>query len=333
MNLFFKEYKTLFLAQFIQFVIILSILWLAGYRNLTIIFYAIFLCLVVFVLFCFYYYQTRKVYYKRLEKPFQTLDESYSKTNANPIAQMFDKRIVEQYRYYKEEMNELKAQQDHHRKFMDQWVHQMKTPLSVIELTAETVDEPQSSDLRAESDRLKEGLHTILYMSRLRTIEQDFHVKEIELYQLVQEVTKAQKRFFIRNQVYPKMVMEQQGIHIKSDEKWLYFIMSQLINNGVKYSTGKSSTIEISVYQKKKEVILEIRDYGVGIPTKDFRRLFEPFFTGENGRKNRESTGMGLYLAKEALDFLEHNIEFDSEVGVGTSFRIIFSETQNLTRL
>ncbi len=72
-------------------------------------------------------------------------------------------------------------------------------------------------------------------------------------------------------------------------------------------------------------------DFGVGIPKTDKRRVFDPFYTGENGRKFRESTGMGLYLTKEAALHLGHRIELDSVVGEGTTFRIIFSPTQNLT--
>lgn len=101
----------------------------------------------------------------------------------------------------------------------------------------------------------------------------------------------------------------------------------------MKYSSGKSNRIVISIHEKGKEAILEVKDFGIGIPETDKRRIFDPFFTGENGREYRESTGMGLYLVKETLTYLGHQIEVESEVGIGTSFRIIFSETQNLTNL
>ena len=87
---------------------------------------------------------------------------------------------------------------------MDQWVHQMKTPLSVIELTAQNLDEPDSSSIREETERMKRGLNTVLYMARLRTIEQDFHIKPVTLSN-VNEVNGENKRFYIRNQVYPKL--------------------------------------------------------------------------------------------------------------------------------
>ena len=76
-----------------------------------------------------------------------------------------------------------------------------------------------------------------------------------------------------------------------------------------------------------------MQDFGVGIPVVDVKRIFNKFYTGENGRKYRESTGMGLYLVKEVAERLEHRLELESKVGVGTTVRIIFSNTQNLTSM
>ncbi|MDR2992907.1 MAG: sensor histidine kinase, partial [Bacillus cereus] len=80
----------------------------------------------------------------------------------------------------------------------------------------------------------------------------------------------------------------------------------------------------VSACSKGRAIILEIKDYGVGIPTTDLPRVFNPFYTGENGRKFKESTGMGLYLVKEVCEKLNHKIELESEVGKGTKVRIIF---------
>jgi two-component system, OmpR family, sensor histidine kinase YxdK len=110
-------------------------------------------------------------------------------------------------------------------------------------------------------------------------------------------------------------------------------MLSQLIHNAVKYSKGKSKSISISIYDRGGEAVLEVKDYGVGIPESDKQRVFEPFYTGENGRKFRESTGMGLYLTSEAAKQLGHRIEIDSKAGEGTTIRIIFSVTQNITTL
>jgi len=333
MRLFFKEYSLLIAVQAVQMLVILSIFWLAGYRDIRLFFYAAFLNFFILGCYLLYYYLSRKKLYQRLNQPLESLDDSFQKTDEAPISVAFDQVLRQQYMLFQSQLEKVEIEQEAHRRFMDQWVHQMKTPLSVIELTAQKLDEPESSSIREETERMKTGLNTVLYMARLRTIEQDFHIKPVNLTKLVDDVNGENKRFYIRNKVYPKLDVEKQGIMVETDEKWLFFILSQLINNAVKYSSKISNQIVISIYERGKEAVLEVKDFGIGIPQTDKRRIFDPFYTGENGRKFRESTGMGLYLTKETLDILGHQMEVESEVGKGSTFRIVFSETQNLTGL
>ncbi|RDW16655.1 sensor histidine kinase [Oceanobacillus chungangensis] len=333
MKLFFEEHAPLIVLQVIQFILIASIYWLDGYHETSAAIYAIFLVLFFLGCYLLYNYYSRRKFYKRLSEPLKKLDDSYQDTDFSPLSKAVDRLLKEQYRLYMQEIKQLESEQGDHRKFMDQWVHQMKTPLSVIELSAQNLDEPDSSNIREETDRMKIGLNTILYMARLRTIEQDFHIKQVPIVDVVNEVNGENKRFYIRNQVYPKLQVGTEGVMVETDEKWLFFMLSQLINNAVNYSAGKSNRIIISIYERANEAVLEVTDFGSGIPDTDRKRIFDAFYTGENGRKYRESTGMGLYLLKEAADHLGHRIELESEVGEGTSIRIIFSETQNLTTL
>lgn len=215
--------------------------------------------------------------------------------------------------------------------FMDRWVHQMKTPLSVIELTAKDLDEPESSNIREETERMKTGLNTVLYMARLRTIEQDFQIKRVTLAKLIHEANQDNKRFYIRNKVYPKLQEEETRVLVETDEKWLLFMVTQLIQNAVKYSVGRSNHIALSLYKRNNKAVFAVTDFGVGIPKADQKRIFQAFYTGENGRHFRESTGMGLYLVKEATSYLGHALEMESTVGEGTIFRIVFTPEQTIT--
>ena len=88
---------------------------------------------------------------------------------------------------------------------------------------------------------------------------------------------------------------------------------------------GKTKKVFISAYERKKDKVLEVKDQGVGIPLKDIKRVFEPFYTGENGRQFGESTGMGLYLVNKVCQKLEHQIEIESKPNEGTTVRIIFT--------
>jgi signal transduction histidine kinase len=101
----------------------------------------------------------------------------------------------------------------------------------------------------------------------------------------------------------------------------------------VKYSSGKSQQVNISLYERKGEAIFEVKDFGIGIPPEDRSRIFHAFYTGENGRHYRESTGMGLFLVKEVADYLGHGIEMETAAGKGTTFRIVFSPAQNITTM
>ncbi|MFN2744921.1 MULTISPECIES: sensor histidine kinase [Bacillus] len=335
MKLFFKEHYLLIAVQALQFFVMLLVYWLDGYRHIRPALYAVFLGFFLLGSYLVYHYYTRRTFYQRLGSTLASLDDTFQKTSQplSPLGEALEQLLKSQYRHYRHELKELERGKKEHLTFMDQWVHQMKTPLSVIELTAQNLDEPESSSIREETERIKTGLNTILYMARLRTIEQDFHVKPVVLADIVHEVNQENKRFYIRNQVYPKFQEQRQGIIVETDEKWLFFMLTQFIHNAVKYSAGKNNTIIISLDEKDGEAVLEVTDFGAGIPKIDQNRVFDPFFTGENGRKFRESTGMGLYLAKTAADQLGHRLELESEEGKGTTVRTIFTQTQNLTSM
>ncbi|PAF15536.1 sensor histidine kinase [Terribacillus saccharophilus] len=333
MKLFLREHVLLIMVQLFQCVMVPILFWLDGYRDVGVSVYAFFLSLLLITAFLCYRYFSRRNFYKRLQHSLTSLDQSLETTERAPISGALDDLLAAQFRLYQEELLKGEDRQDEHLLFMDRWVHQMKTPLSVIELTAQTLDEPESSSIREETDRMREGLNTVLYLARLRTITEDFHIKPVVLSKLIHEVNQENKRFYIRNEVFPVLKEEKAGVIVETDEKWLFFLLAQLVHNAVKYSAGKSNQLVLSLYERSGELVLEVKDFGVGVPVVDRKRIFNKFYTGENGRKYRESTGMGLYLVKEVADKLEHGLEMDSTVGEGTTFRIIFSKTQNLTSM
>ncbi|NQX44715.1 sensor histidine kinase [Paenibacillus tritici] len=327
MKLFIREHVLLLVVQIVQFGAMLSIYWLDGYRDLPTALYSVFLGF--FFLCCYLIYQfiSRRRYYLRLGKPLETLDESFQTMENNPVSQALEQLLHSQYRLYQQQLTAAKLQQEQHLTFIDQWVHQMKTPLSVIELTVQNIDEPEFASIREELERMRGGLHTVLYMARLRAFEQDFHIKPVVLPRLVNEVVHDHKRLFIRNGIFPDVKAGSPGITARTDEKWLFFMLSQILGNAIKYSAAASKggglKIAISCYMRGADAVIEVKDQGIGIQASDLSRVFAPFFTGDNGRGLRESTGMGLYLTKEAADRLGHRLELESAVGEGTVIRII----------
>lgn len=324
MKLYIREHILLIIVQCIQFIVLVGIFWLDGYRNMMIAIYAIFLSMLILLGYLIYQYVSRRKFYQRLTVMIQSLDESLEILDQVPISQALADLLRSQYYQFQNQLMKLKHKQEEHLVFMDLWIHQMKTPLSVMELTAKELDEPESSNIREEIDRLKNGLQTILYMSRLRTVEQDLHITKVSLNKLVREINQENKRLFIRNEVYPKIFAEEDVI-VESDEKWLYFMINQLIHNAVKYSSQEAKEIHIKLEKAQKTSVIEISDFGVGIPPEDINRIYDAFYTGHNGRIFRESTGVGLYLTNEAAKYLGHKLEVSSQVGKGTTFRIIFN--------
>ncbi|RKJ34994.1 ATP-binding protein, partial [Butyricicoccus sp. 1XD8-22] len=116
----------------------------------------------------------------------------------------------------------------------------------------------------------------------------------------------------------------EEEIIVASDSKWLKFALGQFITNAVKYTFEENKKIVISAEKNNDTVQLHIKDEGIGIPKSDLSRITKPFFTGENGRKTGESTGMGLYLANEICEKLGIKLTIESEVGKGTTVTLTF---------
>lgn len=239
---------------------------------------------------------------------------------------------------YAAEIEQLKQQKQLEFNFIQQWVHQMKTPVSVMHLTLQkdklVVSEEFYHSMQEELERLQQGLDLALYQSRLQKFDRDFHVDKMNLKDMVKEVISDFKSSFIRNQVFPTVSIGDNVI-VTTDSKWLRFVLNQIISNAIKYSKVDSDKIYFTVIENPGSVQLEIHDTGHGIPSQDVHRIFDPFFTGINGRTFRESTGMGLYLSKEICDALGHDLNVASQKDIGTTVTIGFNspETNNLTNL
>src|SRR5699024_6919088 len=174
-----------------------------------------------------------RAYYKKLTTPVKSLDESLEQIGGRPVAEQLQQLLKSQYNLYANQLLSEQKKQEQYNMFLDRWIHQMKTPVSVLHLMAKELDEPAASDLQEEVDRLQTGLEMVLHMARVRTLEHDFHIKQLSLMKMVQDVVKENRRLFIRQQVYPR-IEEANDDMVETDEKWFRFILTQLIQNAVK---------------------------------------------------------------------------------------------------
>ncbi|AIQ42631.1 sensor histidine kinase [Paenibacillus sp. FSL R7-0297] len=324
MKLFMREQSPLIIVYLAQLIIITLVYRLDGGSGVTVSLYAALLSTILLLGYLAYRYLTNRTFYERLLTVPASLEESGGPAQNTPLAGSLRMLLAQQFRLYQNDLHNYRHKLEEHIHFINQWVHGMKTPLSVIHLMIQDKDGAPFTAIGDELDRLKKGLETVLYTARLDTFEHDFYVERLELSAVVRSVTSEQKRLFIRKRVFPVISVES-GISVTSDEKWLSFVITQLITNALRYTVEEGKFVHFHGYlQEQGRAVLEVRDEGVGIPPGDLPRVFDPYFTGVNGRSFQESTGMGLYLVKQICGKLEHEVEISSEVGKGTAVRIVF---------
>ena len=191
------------------------------------------------------------------------------------------------------------------------WVHQIKTPISAMKLLIQTSESEISSDLSSELFKIEQYVEMVLSYIRLGSNENDFVIKEYDLNNIVRQAIRKYAPLFIRKKI--NVDFQPTTYKVLTDEKWLVFVIEQLLSNAIKY-TNKG---KISIYPlENKKLVIE--DTGIGISKEDIPRIFDKGFTGYNGRTDKKATGLGLYLCKNILDKLSHKISIESEVGVKT---------------
>ncbi len=204
------------------------------------------------------------------------------------------------------------------------WAHQIKTPIAALKVLLQSYGLPDKADERTfefirgmKSEVFKIEQYVEMALTYLRTADTtaDFVFGTYELDDIIRQAVKKYSQIFILNKI--KLNYEPVGETVLTDEKWLTFVIEQLLSNALKYTREGS----ISIYTQKvseEEECLVIEDTGIGILPEDLPRVFEKGFTGYNGRENKKSTGIGLYLCKTIMDKLRHGIWLESEVGKGT---------------
>lgn len=195
------------------------------------------------------------------------------------------------------------------------WVHQIKTPISVMRMILQAEDTKENRALAAELFRVEQYVEMVLSYLRLGSETSDFVFQEYKLDEIIRQAIHKYAPQFIRKRI--RMVYEPTETTVLTDEKWLLFIIEQILSNAVKYTQEGTVTITVTPDQ-----VLKIADTGIGIAPEDIPRIFEKGFTGYNGRADKKSTGLGLYLCRMAADKLSNQIRVESVVGKGTVFMI-----------
>ena len=206
--------------------------------------------------------------------------------------------------------------------YYSMWVHQIKTPIAAMNFLLDN-EEVDQKILQQELFKIERYVEMVLTYIRLDSISSDYVITKINLDEVVKDSVKKYATIFINKKIKLNYVSHE--TIVISDKKWLSFAFEQILGNSVKYSSA-SGEITIETCENK----LVIEDKGIGIKEEDLPRIFEKGFTGFNGRYEKKSSGLGLYLCKKTLDKLGHHIEISSKVGEGTRIEITFPKEDTL---
>ena len=195
------------------------------------------------------------------------------------------------------------------------WAHQIKTPIAAMRLALQNEDTPLSRRLTGEVGRVEQYVQMALTYLRLGSDSSDYVIRSCALDDIVRPAVRRFAGEFIQRKI--QLNYQMLNYTVITDEKWLGFVVEQVLSNALKYTPQGS----VSIYMES-EGVLCIRDTGIGIAPEDLPRVFEKGYTGYNGRSHRKASGLGLYLCREILTRLGHSVSAESQVDHGTTIRI-----------
>ncbi|WP_133013898.1 sensor histidine kinase [Clostridium cuniculi] len=323
---FIKERMLFLMVNLIMFLLIGILMRIVEVPiNIILILFLIWFGPVVIYMFLEFIKYNR--YLKNLTDTIDGLDKKYLLPEVINEPRFQEERIINEVlkecnKSMHENVKHYKNEQIEYREYIETWVHEIKTPIASAKLILENDDSNLSSRINYEMKRVEGFIEQVLYYARSSDVSKDYIIKKFSLRDVVMKAVKNNSRDFINRNI--KLNIKEVEGTIFSDEKWVEFIINQIIINAVKFSIPNKG--EVSIFSKINEnnIILTIEDNGVGISEKDIDRVFEKGFTGENGRKFGKSTGIGLYLCKKLCDKLGIGISLSSKEGLGTKVYIVF---------
>ena len=341
-----------------------------------------------------YGFYSRKCYFQELWKTLEKMDQRYLLGELMPGSHRIEDRIYKEMirlsnKDVIERIRQIEDEQKEYREYIEGWVHEVKAPITSIDLmcenyrsarptnsecgdAAETMrnENRDGSDLgrriRLENQKIENYVDMALYYARSEDVYKDYVIRETRLDEIAIVVLKRNKHYLIQNQVQAEVDCKSCAY---TDQKWITFILNQLILNSTKYrrkngakiwiyteeytqkedvressrdaeglyqyaqKTGEPEQKEERLFRHSHGVRLVVKDNGIGIRKEEVRRIFEKGFTGSNGRKTERSTGMGLYLCKKLCRKLGIEISAASREGEGTAMILEFPVSTYLSEI
>ena len=315
-------------------------MYLIGARKQDVVYAAVLdaILLLITVLVGFFRYSSKvKALSNALKRP---VEEQAQLPEATDDVEILYHRLLENQSIARSESESSAAvRQSRMRDYYSMWVHQIKTPISAMKLLLEAereelgqlmCDEEQQAAFKELSDnldsfedelfRIEEYVGMALQYQRVSSTENDFVLEKISLDGVIRDTIKKYAKIMIRRHIGINYSGTKKQVY--TDEKWLAFILEQILSNAIKYTPKGFVTIETA--EEKDRFFITIKDTGIGIKAEDLPRVFEKGYTGYNGHADKKATGIGLYLCRQMADKLGHTIRMESELGKGTKVWIGF---------
>lgn len=279
-----------------------------------------------------YDYSRKKGFYRELEQKLQQLEEKYllMEMLEKPEfleGQIFYNVLSEMQKSMNDEIFVQIRKNNEFKRYIETWVHEVKLPIASIRLILHEYKDTSARTLKEQVGRIESYVEQVLYYLRSEVPEKDYRIAPHSLKKLTDQSISENRDSLILNKI--KILQETQDISVYTDEKWIRFILGQIISNAVKYKK-EDSIIRVWSHQEEKHRFLHIWDNGIGIAEEDLPRVFEKSFTGKNGRTQQASTGMGLYLCHMLCKRLGHRLTVQSKEGEYTEITIEFYDNEYL---
>lgn len=296
----------------------------------TSVLYTVFLSLLFCLLYLFWRYQKETAFYKTLTERDDNLDLSGIAVPESPFEEIVAESLRQQTLLLKEELLTNTVALEQEKDDLLSWIHEVKTPMTTLRLLIDRIDDKEMrGNLTYEWLRIHHLLDQQLHSKRLPFMQNDLYVEKVSLEDILYDEIRTLQTWCIQKGIGFEVELSETAV--LTDSKWLAFIIRQLLTNAVKYS--EKADIVITSSRKDEQIILQIRDFGIGMEKKDLPRIFDKGFTSTANHQNQQATGMGLYLAKKAADTLHITMEVDSLPQKGTAFTLTFPRKNDFVHL
>jgi len=296
-KLFFKE-KAIAILLLLFGIITIEIFLMAYNVGMFIKIYIPLIIMGLYMISIIIEYFKRKKFYDNLLKILEELDEKYLITEIiktpNFLEGQILKNSLEQIdKSMLENVNKYKYMTEDYKEYIELWIHEIKIPIATSKMVIENNKNAITKSIDEELDKVENYIEQALFYARSNTVEKDYYIRKVVLKEIVNESIKKNKSSLIQEKI--SIDIHDLEIEVNTDNKWIVFILNQIIQNSIKYRKKENSVMEIYANQGKENVILYIKDNGIGIKQGEITRVFEKGFTGTNGRlSNKKSTGIEL---------------------------------------